>query len=127
MKDLVEVIAKALVDHPDEVSVSEDVYKRQGFILRSFNEARFSPSVKWKAFIQYLAQWITGKEPDFYPASIVHYGTMENLEDSEKFEHCRKEAIEKGVRWLEPVSYTHLDVYKRQGRVPFHRAVRYRI
>ena len=52
MKDLVEVIAKALVDHPDEVSVSEkengrsltvelhvapsdmgkviDVYKRQG-------------------------------------------------------------------------------------------------
>lgn len=72
-----------------------------GFILRSFNEARFSPSVKWKAFIQYLAQWITGKEPDFYPASIVHYGTMENLEDSEKFEHCRKEAIEKGVRWLE--------------------------
>ena len=57
--------------------------------------------MKWKAFIQYLAQWITGKEPDFYPASIVHYGTMENLEDSEKFEHCRKEAIEKGVRWLE--------------------------
>ena len=69
--------------------------------MRSFNEARFSPSVKWKAFIQYLAQWITGKEPDFYPASIVHYGTMENLEDSEKFEHCRKEAIEKVVRWLE--------------------------
>ena len=72
-----------------------------GFILRNFNEARFSPSVKWKAFIQYLAQWITGKEPDFYPASIVHYGTMENLKDSENFEHCRKEAIEKGVRWLE--------------------------
>ena len=34
MKELVEVIAKALVDHPEEVSVNE---KNEGRKIRAFN------------------------------------------------------------------------------------------
>ena len=71
-----------------------------GFVLRNFNEARFSPRAKWETVIRYLAFWITGREPAFYPEAIVQYGTAENMEETETFERCRKEAVERGIGWL---------------------------
>lgn len=72
-----------------------------GFILRNFNEARFSPRAKWEAVIRYVARWITGGEPAFYPTEIVHYGTSEKLDEPKIFECCRRKAIERGIGWLE--------------------------
>ena len=71
------------------------------FEFHNYNRARFSPGKAWQDLIRYLAKWITGFEPSFLPEAVIRFRTNENLEAEENFDHCRREAIEHGMRWLE--------------------------
>ena len=71
------------------------------FQLHNFNRARFAPRNAWIRVIEYIAEWLTGNKPSYIPESVVSYGVDEDLSDSNAFEKCRRNAIEKGIRWLE--------------------------
>ncbi len=71
------------------------------FILRNFNKARFGPRHRWQTLVRYVAQWITGGEPSWMPEPVVRYGTVEDVGQPENFEKCRKEAIDRGIAWLD--------------------------
>lgn len=71
------------------------------FILRNFNEARFGPRDRWQALIRYLVRWITGGVPSRMPEAVVRYGTPEDVDWPEVFEKCRREAIDRGIAWLD--------------------------
>lgn len=71
------------------------------FVLHNFNKARFAPRRRWQALIRYIARWLTGAEPVFFPEAVVRYGTMEDVSRPEIFEKCRREAVERGIAWLD--------------------------
>lgn len=71
------------------------------FILRNFNKARFAPRERWRVLVRYLAEWITGNEPSYMPDAVVAYGTREDIEQPGNFEKCRKNAIDRGIAWLD--------------------------
>ena len=71
------------------------------FVLRNFNKARFAPRRRWQALIAYIARWITGREPAFFPEAVVRYGTTEDVSQPEIFEKCRREAVKRGIAWLD--------------------------
>ena len=70
------------------------------FVLRNFNKARFAPRRVWQVLISYIARWLTGNSPAFWPESVVQYGTKEDISVPEIFEKCRREAIERGITWM---------------------------
>ena len=70
------------------------------FILRNFNKARFAPRRMWQSLISYIAWWLTGKEPVYFPEPAVRYGTKEDIKQPEIFERSRRESIERGIAWL---------------------------
>ena len=70
------------------------------FTLHNFNKARFAPKAAWRSLVSWIALWITGNAPAFLPEPAVTYGTERDLTDSRIFEECRKDAVERGIRWL---------------------------
>ena len=75
------------------------------FRLHDFNKARFAPRLAWQKLISYIARWLTGSKPSYFPESVVRYGPADSgadeLSDQSAFELCRKEAVKRGVGWLE--------------------------
>ena len=71
------------------------------FEVHNFARARFAPRQSWEKLIRYLARWITGGEPESLPASPVRCSWDADLSDDAAFEHSRKEAVDRGIRWLE--------------------------
>jgi len=71
------------------------------FQLHNFSRARFAPRHAWEALIRYIAKWITGAEPDRMPAPVVRYGIASSQEREGDFEQNRREAIRRGLTWLE--------------------------
>ena len=49
-----------------------------------------------EAIVRYIAAWITGHEPTFIPAPILHYGTTTPL----PFETARRGAVSRGIRFI---------------------------
>ena len=45
---------------------------------------------------------------------LIHYGSG-RVRESGLLSRVEESLREAGLTWVEPVSYTHLDVYKRQG------------
>lgn len=71
------------------------------FVLHNFNKARFSPSESWRRLISFVAQWLTGNEPSVWPEPVVRRGVCETASDDSAFEACRKDAVKRGIKWLE--------------------------
>ncbi|MBE6724334.1 MAG: helix-turn-helix domain-containing protein [Ruminococcaceae bacterium] len=70
------------------------------FTLHNFNKARFAPRDSWLRLIAWIAEWITGSASAFLPEPVVKYGTDRDLTDDAVFEECRRDAVERGIRWL---------------------------
>ena len=70
------------------------------FTLHNFNKARFAPRESWRRLISWIAEWITGSAPDFLPDPVVRYGGDCDLTDEGAFEKEKKDAVERGMRWL---------------------------
>ncbi|MBQ3791467.1 MAG: hypothetical protein II800_11075, partial [Lachnospiraceae bacterium] len=70
------------------------------FTLHNFNKARFAPSGSWRRLTAWIAEWVTGRRPSFMPNPVVRYGADHDLSDDAAFEKCRKQAVERGIRWL---------------------------
>ena len=70
------------------------------FVFHNFNRARFAPAGAWRKLIAFLAAWLTGQTPARFPAPVVRYGATEALSDDAAFERCRKNAVDRGIRWL---------------------------
>lgn len=70
------------------------------FVLQNYSRARFAPTDNWNLLIRFIARWLTGSEPAHLPAPPVQYGSGEDLSDNAVFERCRKDGIERGIRWL---------------------------
>ena len=70
------------------------------FTLHNFNKARFSPRDAWRKLISWIARWITGGIPSRLPGPVVRYGREADPADPAAFESGRKEAAERGIRWL---------------------------
>ena len=92
---------KILADSRCGLWMSGDNLMVTSFRLHNFRRARFSPVNAWEKLIKYIARWITGAEPAFMPAPVVRYGTGADLSGAAAFDACRREAIGRGVRWLE--------------------------
>ncbi len=71
------------------------------FTLHNFNRARFAPRQAWRSLIGFIAEWITGSAPAYFPAPTVKHLTDADLLDDREFERRRKEAIERGIARLE--------------------------
>ncbi|MCR5681102.1 MAG: glycoside hydrolase family 127 protein [Clostridiales bacterium] len=71
------------------------------FVFHNFNRARLSPREAWHRLIVFLAKWITGREPAWFPEPVVRFGIPDDLTDDDVFARCREEAVEHGIRWLE--------------------------
>ena len=71
------------------------------FRLHNFNRARFAPRAAWEKVIRHIAKWLTGAEPVFMPAPILRHGTGEDLSTPDAFEKARREALRRGMSWLE--------------------------
>ncbi len=70
------------------------------FTLHNFNKARFAPRESWRKLISWIAEWITRSAPAVLPEPVVRYGPDADLADDGAFEECRKDAVERGLRWL---------------------------
>lgn len=71
------------------------------FRMRHFNKARFAPREHWKKLIFWLARWLTGSEPAFYPEPVISFDKEARLSDPADFDAARKQSAERGLRWLE--------------------------
>ena len=80
-------------------TVGENVMM-SSFTLHNFNKARFAPREFWWKLIRWLAEWITGAAPAYLPEPVVRYGPDADLTDDGAFEKCRRDAVERGMRWL---------------------------
>ncbi len=69
------------------------------FSLSDYNKARFAPKKAWQKVISYIARFLTGNQPHRFPDPILTFG-VGDLSDHAVFEACRKQAVEKGVKWL---------------------------
>ena len=70
------------------------------FELHNFNRARFSPREAWRSLIGFLAKWITGNAPAFFPAPVVSFGTQADLSNKDVFEKHKKETLDRGIERL---------------------------
>ena len=70
------------------------------FELHHFNRAGFSPRGAWRSLIGFIAEWITGSRPAFYPAPTVRFRTDADLSDEREFERLRKETVDRGIARL---------------------------
>ena len=70
------------------------------FHLHNFRRARFAPKDAWEKVIRYIVCWLTGYEPAMIPAYPIVYRNDVDLDDDTVFEACRRDAIERGIRWL---------------------------
>ena len=77
-----------------------DTVLMTSFQLHNFNRARFAPRAAWEKVIAFIAAWLTGSEPASMPKRTVNYGPKEELKELDTFERCRREAVERGVKWL---------------------------
>lgn len=71
------------------------------FHLHNFNKARFAPRAAWEKLIRYIACWITGSKPSAMPEPVVQYGIGEDITEETTFEKYRREAIDRGISWLQ--------------------------
>lgn len=78
----------------------QDHVLQTAFLLHNFNKARFAPRRVWQMLVSYIAWWLTGKNPAFFPSGIVQYGTKKDIALPEVFEECRLEGIERGIKWM---------------------------
>lgn len=69
------------------------------FTIHNFVRARFAPKRNWRLLVDYIARFITGKEPTSYPKSPVQF-CDKDVSDGDIFEKCRKEAVSRGITWL---------------------------
>lgn len=70
------------------------------FEMHNFNRARFAPRKAWEKLIRFIARWITGAYPAYMPMPVVRHGTGADLSDDAVFDQVRREAVERGIRWL---------------------------
>ncbi len=70
------------------------------FELHNFNRARFSPRASWRRLVSFIAEWITGNKPSFFPEPIVRYDVSSDLSDEALFEKRRKETVARGIARL---------------------------
>lgn len=71
------------------------------FCMRNFNRARFAPRGNWEKLVRYIARFLTDTEPLTMPEPVVKFKVDADLNDAETWELSRKQAIEKGINWLE--------------------------
>ncbi len=70
------------------------------FELHDFNRAGFAPRKAWRHLIGFIARWITGGSPAYFPAPAVTFDFNADLSDDRVFEKRRKEAVGRGIRRL---------------------------
>lgn len=70
------------------------------FHLHNFRRARFAPKASWEKLIRYIVHWLTGEVSFEFPPHPVRYRSDVDLNDDAVFEACRKDAIERGMKWL---------------------------
>ena len=70
------------------------------FVLHNFNRARFAPRNAWQKVIGFIARWLTGNTPAFFPGPVMHCGTSADLSVPAAFEEERVRTIGRGIRWL---------------------------
>ena len=100
------------------MTTAEDVYKRQ--LQGHTSQDNWTPDTAvslWVAISDPAEEWPQWKQPtgahDAYPkgAKVTHNGKRYTS-------NVDANTWEPPTQWTESVSYTHLDVYKRQGQVP---------
>ena len=118
MKELVEVIAKALVDNPDEVVVTESE-KEEEIVI----ELKVAPTdmgtvsythldLDFDEVLQAIAKKFKATAKFWGAAQMTL--TLEGRDLTPEEEYRVVQTITENSD-IEAVSYTHLDVYKRQG------------
>lgn len=70
------------------------------FVLHNFNRARFAPRSAWQKVIGFIARWLTGNDPAFFPEPVLRCGTPADLSVPAVFEKERRQTIARGIRWL---------------------------
>ena len=86
-------------DAPALWTVGENVMMC-AFRLHGFNRAGYAPHASWRALISFIAEWITGHTPSFFPAPTVVFDTCSDLTDAREFEKRRKETVARGIERL---------------------------
>lgn len=70
------------------------------FELHNFNRARFAPQESWRCLISFIAKWLTGNEPTWWPEPVVQFDFRKDFSDDTIFDLRRKDAVKRGICWL---------------------------
>ena len=86
-------------DAPALWTVGENVMMC-AFELHGFSRAGFAPRAAWRQLIAFIARWITGGKPAYFPAPAVTFDLSADLSGDLIFEKRRKEAVTRGIKRL---------------------------